>query len=74
MSFFINCPNCGPREVAEFRYGGQLPCAAGNLPGIQQERWCHYLGCGRWLAAQRDVRTNTVLGTVWLDQETGGRQ
>ena len=24
MSFFLNCPNCGPRDVTEFRYGGQL--------------------------------------------------
>ena len=71
MSFLLTCPNCGPRDVSEFRYGGQiLPALPGsNLPGPQRERWYHRLGCRRWLAAERDVRTNEVLRTGWLDQE-----
>jgi sarcosine oxidase delta subunit len=71
MSFLLTCPNCGPRDVSEFRYGGQiLPVPPGsNLPGPQRERWYHRLGCRRWLAAERDVRTNQVLRTGWLDQE-----
>ena len=70
MSFLLTCPNCGPREVYEFRYGGQiLPDAAGgNLPGPQRERWYHRFGCRRWLLAERDVRTNEVLRTGWLDE------
>ena len=24
MSFLLNCPNCGLRDVSEFRYGGQI--------------------------------------------------
>ena len=24
MSFLLTCPNCGPRDVSEFRYGGQV--------------------------------------------------
>jgi sarcosine oxidase subunit delta len=77
MSFVLVCPNCGPREVYEFRYGGQVigPAACetavrptSNLPGPQHERWYHRLGCRRWLAVQRDVRTNTVLSTGWLGE------
>jgi sarcosine oxidase subunit delta len=71
MSFLLTCPNCGARDIGEFRYGGQiLPAAGGgNLPGLQRERWYHRLGCGRWLAAERDIRTNSVIATRWLDQE-----
>lgn len=77
MSFLLTCPNCGPREVHEFRYGGQiLPVVApaglpsgGNLPGVQRERWYHRFGCRRWLVAERDVRNNEVLRTGWLDGE-----
>jgi heterotetrameric sarcosine oxidase delta subunit len=82
MSFFLTCPNCGPRDVSEFRFGGQiLPVTAGdrvgnqagfgtnssNLPGPQRERWYHRFGCRRWIVAERDVRTNEVLFTGWLD-------
>jgi sarcosine oxidase delta subunit len=66
MSFLLRCPNCGPRDVSEFRHGGQLlvPAAGGsNLPGRQRERWLHRLGCRRWLVAERDVRTNEVFLT-----------
>lgn len=72
MSFLLVCPNCGPRDVSEFRYGGQILPAEGtappasNLPGPQHERWYHRHGCRRWLRAERDVRTNTVLHTAWL--------
>jgi len=72
MSFLIACPNCGLREVYEFRYGGQLLSAGatgGNLPGPQRERWYHRFGCRRWLVAERDVRTNEVMQTAWLDEE-----
>lgn len=71
MSFLLPCPNCGPRDVSEFRYGGQLsaPSAGSNLPGVQRERWYHRHGCRRWLAAERDVRTNVVTRTGWLDEE-----
>jgi sarcosine oxidase, subunit delta len=66
MSFLLTCPNCGPRDVSEFRYGGQIGSTGLNLPQAQRERWYHRLGCRRWLVAERDVRTNTVLSTHWL--------
>jgi sarcosine oxidase subunit delta len=71
MSFLLICPNCGPRDVQEFRYGGQILAisATGNLPGPQRERWYHRFGCRCWLFAERDVRTNEVLRTGWLDGE-----
>jgi sarcosine oxidase delta subunit len=71
MSFLLRCPLCGLRDVAEFRYGGQIlpqPPAGGNLPEVQLERWYHRYGCRRWLTAQRDVRTNEVCGTAWLGE------
>jgi sarcosine oxidase delta subunit len=67
MSFFLTCPNCGPREVSEFRHGGQIGNPPLNLPGLQEERWLHRLGCGLWLVAVRDVRTNVVTQTRLLD-------
>ena len=73
MSFLLTCPNCGPRDVHEFRYGGQIVSAetvtGSNLPGLQRERWYHRFGCRRWLVAERDVRTNEVLSTGRLDGE-----
>jgi heterotetrameric sarcosine oxidase delta subunit len=77
MSFFIACPSCGPREVNEFRYGGEIVTpssdtdspAGSNQPRVQKERWFHRLGCRRWLVAERDVRTNSVLRTAWLEGE-----
>jgi sarcosine oxidase delta subunit len=71
MSFLLHCPNCGPRDVSEFRYGGQVlpqPAAGGNLPATQDERWYHRHGCRRWLTARRDVRTNEVFQTAWLGE------
>ena len=77
MSFFLTCPNCGSRDVLEFRYGGEVsatlstsePPSLNNQPAIQKERWFHRFGCRRWLMAERDVRTNSVLRTAWLKDE-----
>jgi sarcosine oxidase delta subunit len=70
MSFLLTCPNCGPRDVTEFRYGGQILNApsGSNLPQLQRERWYHRFGCRRWLTAERDVRTNEVTRTGWWDE------
>jgi sarcosine oxidase delta subunit len=70
MSFYLQCANCGPREVHEFRYGGQVADGPQNLPGPQRERWYHRLGCRCWLVAIRDVRTNAVTETRLLDGVT----
>jgi sarcosine oxidase subunit delta len=80
MSFLLSCPHCGPRDVYEFRFGGEYqkrPAAdasrdvwvnylylRSNEAGVQREWWYHRLGCGLWFLASRDTRTNTVLETV----------
>jgi sarcosine oxidase subunit delta len=81
MSFLVPCPNCGPRSVYEFRYGGEhrprpSPDASArewahylyarqNAAGVQKEWWFHRHGCGRWFLAIRDTRTNDVVETAW---------
>ena len=89
MSFLLSCPNCGPRRVDEFRYGGELrPRPQGepstrdwaaylyertNIAGVQDEWWYHRQGCKRWFTASRDTTTNTVLATAWFSPEKGGQ-
>jgi len=79
MSFLLACPECGPRRVEEFSYGGELQqrpspnatdtawghylYARRNVAGIQTEWWYHRLGCSRWFLAERDTRTNEVQRT-----------
>jgi len=79
MSFLLPCPNCGPRDVNEFVYAGELSqrprqtpsleeLAAyvylrRNVSGIQREWWFHRFGCELWFQAERDTRTNEVVTT-----------
>ena len=38
MSFLLPCPNCGPRDVNEFRYAGEVtsrPAAADGPPPLR---------------------------------------
>ena len=81
MGFLLNCPNCGARDVYEFRFGGEVknrptPDATNeewtyylyksrNIKGTQQEWWYHTLGCRKWLQAIRDTETNHVQKTSW---------
>ena len=54
MSFLLTCPNCGPRSVYEFRFGGEIRAAevtglAEDVPGGEgAEEW------GRYLYARRN--------------------
>ena len=79
MSYVLTCPNCGPREVTDFSYGGEVnprPTSnptprelnaynyfRRNVAGVQREWWSHRSGCGAWFLAERDTRTNDVLLT-----------
>lgn len=81
MAFILDCPNCGGRDVHEFRFGGEVqprpaPDAtseewtryfydARNVAGEQREWWYHTLGCRKWLVAVRDTVTNQVSQTSW---------
>ena len=80
MSFFLPCPSCGPRDVNEFAYAGEVTSRPQGAPsldqltaylyfrrnaaGVQREWWCHRLGCELWFLAERDTRTNEVLSTA----------
>ena len=80
MSYVLTCPNCGPREVTDFSFGGEVnprPTARPgkrelgaynyfrrNVAGVQREWWFHRSGCGAWFLAERDTRTNEVLFTA----------
>jgi methylglutamate dehydrogenase subunit B len=80
MSFLLPCPFCGPRPVDEYAYFGEVtrraPGSASlhdlteyvyfrdNVAGPQREWWQHRAGCGEWFLAERDTRTNEVLGVM----------
>jgi heterotetrameric sarcosine oxidase delta subunit len=79
MSFLLPCPNCGPRDVNEFAYAGEVTRRPReepslrelttyvyfreNVAGVQREWWYHRFGCELWFLAERDTRTNEVLKT-----------
>jgi heterotetrameric sarcosine oxidase delta subunit len=81
MSFLLSCPLCGPRDVYEFRFGGEVQSrpAPGsdqhtwgeylymrtNVSGVERAWWFHRAGCRRWFQAERDTRTNTVSRSGW---------
>ncbi|MCW3014093.1 MAG: Sarcosine oxidase subunit delta heterotetrameric [Solirubrobacterales bacterium] len=80
MSFLLNCPNCGTREVTDFGFAGEVSTRPTGTPtprelhtyiyfrrnvaGVQREWWCHRSGCHAWFLAERDTRTNEVLWTA----------
>src|SRR4051812_2782453 len=79
MSFLLECPSCGLRDVNEFRYQGEVTTRPrsdatlreltdyvyfrDNVAGVQREWWYHRIGCGLWFLAERDTPTNEVLPT-----------
>lgn len=89
MSFLIPCPNCGPREFDEFRFGGefnQRPSPEAeedtwrhfvydrdNVAGPQTEWWYHRFGCREWFLAIRDTRTNVVERSYQPGEDALGR-
>lgn len=86
MSFVLSCPNCGPREVTDFGFGGEIVARPSrrpdlrelgaynyfrrNVAGVQREWWYHRSGCCAWFIAERDTRTNEVLMTALPDPGT----
>lgn len=72
--FQIECPNCGQRNVSEFRYGGEVltrPQDSNNAAawmdylylrvnpaGVQAEWWYHRMGCQRWFKLNRNTLDN----------------
>ncbi len=90
MSFVLTCPNCGPREVTDFGYGGEIVPRPSSRPalrdlgtynyfrrnvaGVQREWWYHRSGCCAWFVAERDTRTNQVLLTALPDAAANPEQ
>lgn len=89
MSFLLACPICGPRDVYEFRFGGEIlrrprPDATepewaayrylrANPAGASREWWFHRLGCRRWFQAERDTTDNNVSATWFAGGGEGER-
>ena len=87
MSFLLPCPNCGPRDVNEFAYAGEVTTRPaerpsrrelaayvyfrGNVAGVQREWWFHRFGCELWFQAERDTRTNDVVRTEPVERTHG---
>jgi sarcosine oxidase subunit delta len=85
VGFLLDCPNCGKRDVYEYRFGGEQkkrPASSAskeewanyvymrkNVAGVETEWWYHSLGCRRWLVAVRDTRDNSVSKTFWPGEE-----
>jgi sarcosine oxidase, subunit delta len=85
VSYVLTCPNCGPREVTDFAFGGEVSRRPRerptlrelgsynyfrrNVAGVQREWWYHRSGCREWFLADRDTRTNEVLMTALVDLE-----
>ncbi len=80
MSFLLECPNCGVREVTDFGFGGETSPRPRSRPtfrelnaynyfrrnvaGVQREWWFHRSGCRSWFIAERNTVTNAVLFTA----------
>jgi heterotetrameric sarcosine oxidase delta subunit len=43
MSFLIYCPYCGPRDVAEFSFGGEQLSRPTNPDSLSALEWAHYV-------------------------------
>jgi heterotetrameric sarcosine oxidase delta subunit len=70
----IPCPNCGPRPVTEFTFGGEArpvrsPDAEADFARVflpvnaeesRPERWFHALGCRTWFTVTRETTTNRI--------------
>jgi heterotetrameric sarcosine oxidase delta subunit len=83
VSFLLDCPHCGPRDVNEFSCAGEVTVRPKksptlreltsyiyfrrNVAGVQREWWYHRQGCEIWFQAERDTRTNEVLLTEIVD-------
>ena len=84
MAFLLSCPNCGERNIYEFRYGGEVqrrpaPDASNqewagyfysrtNIAGWERAWWYHKFGCRKWFIGVRDTVTNEVFGTSWPEE------
>lgn len=43
MSFLIPCPHCGPRDVGEFRFGGEKIPRPAQPDALSAAAWARYV-------------------------------
>ncbi|MDX1600538.1 MAG: sarcosine oxidase subunit delta [Anaerolineales bacterium] len=79
----LECPNCGPRNVSEFRYGGEVRARPAdpdleewarylyrreNPWGWLKEWWFHRHGCRGWFVAERHTKRHHVRAAYFWSQ------
>ena len=79
------CPNCGERNVSEFRFGGEITTRP-TPDLVNQKSWADYLymrknvlglqrewwyhdACGSWFVAERHTKTHDVVSTYFWTPE-----
>ena len=83
MSFLLDCPNCGKRQVSEFAFGNEFVTRPSqeeafeawtdyvfmkeNIRGKQIEWWYHRDGCKRWFLSYRHTNCSTDHVSFWFD-------
>jgi heterotetrameric sarcosine oxidase delta subunit len=81
----LPCPNCGERNVSEFRFGGELtkrPAPEQMTPESWtdylymrrnvlgvQREWWYHDACGCWFIAERHTKTHDVAKTYFWTPE-----
>jgi sarcosine oxidase subunit delta len=75
----LSCPNCGDRNVSEYRFGGEVTDRPDqvtpeswssylymrhNVMGVQREWWYHD-ACGCWFIAERHTKTHDIHSTYF---------
>lgn len=76
----INCPYCGPRDLAEFTFERPVEAIVAleapvdeamrtlftreNPRGRSPELWRHAYGCRAWLRLERDTATHDISEAV----------
>ena len=77
----IPCPNCGPRNVSEFHFGGEVtkrPMPQQTTPATWaaylymrknvlgvQREWWYHGACGCWFIAERHTKTHDIQATYF---------
>ena len=81
----LPCPNCGARNVSEFRFGGEVtkrPSAEETTPATWaaylyfrknvrgvQREWWYHNACGSWFIAERHTQTQEIQTTYFWSPE-----
>jgi sarcosine oxidase subunit delta len=81
----LPCPNCGARNVSEFRFGGEVtkqPAPDQTTPASWarylymrknflgvQREWWYHNACGSWFIAERHTKTQEIQSTYFYSPE-----